>query len=931
MIPSHRLSAVLASQWRRRPGILLAILALAVYAGVLALHMGTYAAGSDCSGYMNHARLLAAGNLHAAPRVLSGLTPEQQRSSLFVPLGFVPAPNGNGMVPTYPVGLPLLVAAAAPVFGWEHAGDVVLCAHSLLGLLLAYALGRMMGLSSRGAVLGATIIGASPLYLNYSIQMMSDLPALVWTLGAVLAAWRSRERAAWAIAAGAAVAMAVLIRPANVMVLAPIAVAFGLSPRRWFLLAAGGFPGAIFFCFHSLSLYGRVFTTGYGNMASSFGPEWIAVTWWHYACWLPVLFTPVVFLAAGLPWLARTERRKTALLGVWALVFAAFYSAYSSTHEAWWYLRFLLPSVPPLVVGGLLVARQAGAGRWWPLVRKRVFVISLIVIVANSSLWNRRLQSLDIGRDHGTYAAAAAWLKANLPANAVILSMQMSGTLCYYTDFTFLRWDSCDANNRPAILAALHNDHRPFYAVLFPFETAAALQQRMPGRWTRVPSFSREPEVWRFETDDTFVRPVVIPSQLHETSTLMWRLPIDQPLAIRRIYLFCNLLSWLVLARLLWQLIPGNDWRDWLARGGVLFSAGAIGSIRCSLTDLIMLALLAGAMLAHEHRRHSWAAGLLGVAAMGRGTTLLALPAVAGVPCFSRSNLRRILPVLALAALSTAVVCWRIGSARQIAGPIAWPFGGILDIYLNNLASIFQGSRLGIAWIGFIALVGITVQAAFFPCRCHDDGPWWRLGMAYVVLMCFLDDSMWRGGAGGATRLLLPLAMAFNVLARRNRVSPAWLLAGNLAVVAGFSSLFFPPDPPSDMAPIRAAGFAQLSDPDGNWYEIESSARHTRAWCRKSARLDIETWPHDNAPLVVSFNLDSLTPRTVIIRQDKQELWSGAVSRNNARATFSCRLTNGHAMLDLATDPPVVAEAVGPYARTSVFAIYDPFFTAVEP
>ena len=71
------------------------------------------------------------------------------------------------------------MAADAQLIGWDHAGDVVLCAHALLGLLLTYGLARTMGLSRRGAVLGATIIAASPLYLHYSLQMMSDLPALV--------------------------------------------------------------------------------------------------------------------------------------------------------------------------------------------------------------------------------------------------------------------------------------------------------------------------------------------------------------------------------------------------------------------------------------------------------------------------------------------------------------------------------------------------------------------------------------------------------------------------------------------------------------------------------------------------------------------------------------------------------------------------------
>jgi hypothetical protein len=923
-------SAVALSPWWKRPGVLLAALALAAYAVLLALHVGTDAAGADASGYMNHARLLAAGRLHATPRLLPGATPEDQRSMLYVPLGFVPAPDGNGMVPTYPAGLPLLVAATAPFVGWEHAGDVVLCGHALLGLLLVYAFARAMGLSRRGAVLGATIIAASPLYLNYSVQMMSDVPALVWTLGAVLAAWRSRERAGWALAAGAATAMAVLIRPTDALIFAPIAVALGLSPRRWLLLIFGGLPGAVFFGFHSFSLYGHVLATGYGNFASSFGAGWIGVTLWHYLRWLSALLTPVVLLAMGLPWLARAEPRKAALLGVWVLVFAAFYSAYDCTHETWWYLRFLLPAVPPLVVGGMLVAQHAWEGRRWSLIRTRVFVVALIVVIANSSFWNKRLPALNIGHDNRIYPESAAWLKASLPDNAVILSMQMSGTLFYYTDFTFLRWDFCNADNRQHVLDMVRNCGRPFYAALFPFENEAALQRHLPGKWTRIAILPSELEVWHFESDDATAHPIAVFAPSHKDASFEWRLPIDQTPSIRRAWLACNVIAWGILVWLLWRLIPGNDWRDWIARGGILFSTGVISSVRFALTDLIALALLAASMLALESQRHRRAAGLLGAAGIGCGAALFALPALGNAPWLSRSNLRRCLPVLAVVTMATSIVCWRLGSFEVVTSHVAWPFGSFLGNWQNSLGAVLHGQSLGIAWIGFAALACITVQAAFFLLRWRGDEAWWRLGIAYVILMCFMDDSLWRGSAGGAARLLLPLSLAFNVLVRRSRASPAWLLAGNLAVAAGFSSLFFPPDPPPDMAPIRAAGFAQLSDPDGSWHEFEQNARHSWSWSRSSARLNIETWPHSTKSLVVSFSLRSLEQRTVTVRQGEQVLWSGTVNRADTPVTIPCSVAEGHAVLDLATDTPPVPEAPVPYARTLAFAIYDPFLAVSE-
>jgi hypothetical protein len=94
--------------------------------------------------------------------------------------------------------------------------------------------------------------------------------------------------------------------------------------------------------------------------------------------------------------------------------------------------------------------------------------------------------------------------------------------------------------------------------------------------------------------------------------------------------------------------------------------------------------------------------------------------------------------------------------------------------------------------------------------------------------------------------------------------------------------------------------------------------------------LNIDAWPHRTEPLVVSFALRSLTPRTVVIRQGEQVLWSGRVNSKSTRAIFSCRLADGHTLLDLTTDSPAVAENSGPN-RVLAFAIYDPILTAAAP
>jgi len=492
----------------RRPGTWVAAIGFVLYAILIARSIGTCAGGSDSSGYFNHARLLASGRVHSPVRAIPGLAPDREPPLLYIPLGFRPAGDGDEMAPTYPAGLPLLIAAAAPLAGWNRAGDLVIGAQSLFGLLLVFALGRSFGLEPGWALLGTAIIAASPLYLSYSVQAMSDMPALVWTTAAVLAAWRSSRAQAgtpsgiWALAAGAGFALAVLIRPTNVLALVPVLIALGLQFRRLFFLVLGGLPGGVFFVLHSLAAYGHPLTTGYGDLSSLFSGSVVAETLVHYLRWLPALFTPIILLVAGLPWVGGAARRPAAITGSWALAYLAFYCCYRPTHETWWYLRFILPASPALVIGGLLVARR-WAGVWapapWGSTRSgAVFACVLAAILVYDRYWCRKLDALSIGHSDAIYPMTAGWLRQHVPKDAVIVAMQHSGAIFYYTDFTIVRWDQIEGPVARQVIEASAAAHRPVYAALFPWEFDDALRKHLPGAWSRVGEV-RDTTIWRLD------------------------------------------------------------------------------------------------------------------------------------------------------------------------------------------------------------------------------------------------------------------------------------------------------------------------------------------------------------------------------------------------------------------------------------------------
>ena len=467
------------------------LVALAAYGLLLWRHVGAVAAGSDSSGYMNGARLIASGKSQLLPRALPGLPASGDDTWLYSPLGFKPAPHAEGIVPTYPTGLSLLVLLFVPLFGWQEAGNVMIVAHALAGVAATYALGRLLGLGRIWSLLGAAVIALSPLTLFMSLQAMSDMPSLTWTALAVIAALKSRERDTWALAAGAAVSVAVLLRPTNAFALLPVVAALGFAPRRLAYLVLGGVPGASFFLLHNHHAYGTLLTTGYGDFSFAFGSAYILPTLEHYRIWIPRLFTPGVAAVLAVPFVRTVPPRIRWLLGLWILGTLGFYSTYSCTHETWWYLRFLLPAAPALVLGALLVLQclisqlpvpETGI---WPF---RGLALALGLAVPYLSARSGDLEVLHTGISEARYGRAADWIRGHVPQGSTCLCMQASGALLYYTDVTLVRWDRVTEKNAARIEAALERSGKPVYAVLFPFELTSSGMPRvpLPGKWTQI-------------------------------------------------------------------------------------------------------------------------------------------------------------------------------------------------------------------------------------------------------------------------------------------------------------------------------------------------------------------------------------------------------------------------------------------------------------
>lgn len=404
-----------------------------------------------------------------------------------------------------------------------------------------------------------------------------------------------------------------------------------------------------------------------------------------------------------------------------------------------------------------------------------------------------------------------------------------------------------------------------------------------------------------------------------------WLLAGGRAAWIAPVYAALNPVIWLLLAWLLWRLLAVDSARSLLAWAGVLFSAGALGSVRFALTDLAALLLILLGLSAAERNRSSAGAGWIAAAALSRETALLALGGACRRPWLSRQNLRLGLLAAGPLALWLGYLRWRLGPASAGWANFSAPFSGWVGKIGGAFTAVAHpgpGEAL-LAWTSLAALLALTTQAVFLLRWLRRDDVWSRTGAIYVTLMFCLGPAVWAGFPGAATRVLLPLTLAFNVLAVRTRAALGWLLLGNLTVCSGLLMLRDVHHDDHELAAARAGGIAFAARTDGSWYGVERSSRHTWAWNPGSGGLTFETWPRETRELRLAFSLRSLQPVTVTVAQGETVRWRGGVGPGLVSATAVVAVGPGAAPVRFYTDDPPAAESPGAGARTLAFAVYD--------
>jgi hypothetical protein len=452
-------------------------------------HGSFIAGGPDASGYLNQASMWARGEIVVPADPLMRVAPWPDAQWTFMPLGYCLRASPGTLAPSYPAGLPLLMATAQHIAGPNAAFSIVpLTVLLLLGS--SYALGRQIAGPVAGAMATA-IVASSPIVLFLGRSIMSDLPAAAFWVAASAALLR--PRATSPLLAGLLASLAILVRPNLAPLALPLAI-FALwhaagrrdALRAASLLSLGLLPGIVLTAAIHATLYGSPLRSGYGPLTYVYGWRHLLASLAAYPARALMSHTALLFAAFAAPFLPRSSESRggarpasVLLLAMAATTFLCY--AFYSPFKEWWYLRFLISSVVWMLV--LVCAVLVGLILYLPRPARAAAAVLVTSVVVGLLLQRAAaLNVLNAQIHERRYLATARWINEHLPKNAAILCMLHSGSLRYYTRHPILRFDQLPRKKLDRALSFLREKGYTPYIVVDCVAEPTAFGIRFYGR-----------------------------------------------------------------------------------------------------------------------------------------------------------------------------------------------------------------------------------------------------------------------------------------------------------------------------------------------------------------------------------------------------------------------------------------------------------------
>jgi hypothetical protein len=420
-----------------------------------------------------------------------------------------------------------------------------------------------------------------------------------------------------------------------------------------------------------------------------------------------------------------------------------------------------------------------------------------------------------------------------------------------------------------------------------------------------------------------------------------WVLGGGDPWRVMNAYALQNVFSWFFLAALLMRWFPPVSWNNCFRWGATLFSFGLIFSVRGALLDGPSLLLVTIGMALVESGRLWFGALAMGVAGLGKDTSILcgaALP-----PADPRSP-RTWAPWVARGAvLIVPLAAWMVylrltlGRGDDVgARNFAMPFAGLVhkvqDIASSTIVGLEGYPYAHVTKFDAVVMVGLLAQFFFFLFRIRWSDPWWRVGASFAALMMFLGDAVWENYPSAAARVLLPMTLAFNVLVpRRGFWWAVLLVAGNLGI---FGSMDLLKPPARETFMVKGPVALRTNTSNGrlvevvysptNWWDPEKSRWEYWRWSRGESSLAI----HNPQPFTIiadlSFRLRAVDARAADISVGGKRVWHTMLQPAEVQAgsIMGVVLPPGDTILVFGSDRPAAYPGNGD-GRKLTFSLRD--------
>ena len=223
-----------------------------------------------------------------------------------------------------------------------------------------------------------------------------------------------------------------------------------------------------------------------------------------------------------------------------------------------------------------------------------------------------------------------------------------------------------------------------------------------------------------------------------------------------------------------------------------------------------------------------------------------------------------------------------------------------------------------------IAPLVLVTQASFLLLRRQPARAWWRVGAGFAVLMLLVAQPVWEGYPGAATRVLLPMTLAFNLLVPRGRRWLPILLLGNLSAIVGVNEFSAPPHENFVVSGESAVRARLKLERGTGWYVAEGSDGRQWRWSSGTARLRLINRSAEATAVRLRGEITTVRGSQITIRAAGVVVWTGAVGiKRREFESTEFTLPPGAALrVEFSADVPGVAFVEGD-ARVLAFAVYD--------